>query len=65
MNIIDHHKVWKARQSSRRNPQKGKPFDDLHIAAVFFDGKKDYTLVKEKVEDKWYSSKRRSLCCDW
>jgi len=31
----------------------------LHIAAVFFERRKDLTLVKEKVEDKWYSSKRR------
>ena len=38
---------------------RGKPLDDLHIAAVFFDGRKDLTLAKEKVEDKWYSNKRR------
>jgi len=41
MNIINHHKVWKARQSSRRNLMKGKPLDDLHISAVF--------LMEEKI----------------
>ena len=41
-----------------KKKSKGEPLD-LRIAAVFFDGRKYLTLVKEKVEDKWYSSKRR------
>ena len=29
------------------------------MSAIFFDGKKDLTLFKEKIEDRWYSKTRK------
>lgn len=57
-NIIDHHKVWRARQQLRKDMRKKRIQNDEEIVALFFDGRKDSTLVKEKKGSKWYSSKK-------
>ena len=56
-NIVDHHKVWRARQTARKSP-KQEPVADEDIQAIFFDGRKDSTLVKQIIGDKWYGTKQ-------
>jgi len=55
-NIVDHHKVWRARQKGWKNLHEIS-MDEEEISAVFFDGQKDITLVKEKIGDIWYGKK--------
>ena len=56
-NIVDHHKVWRARQTPRKSLKQEQIADD-DIQAIFFDGRKDSTLVKQKTGDKRYGTKQ-------
>jgi hypothetical protein len=56
-NIIDHKKVWRARQQLRKELRTTRSNDE-DIIGLFFDGRKDSTLVKEKSGGKWYSLKK-------
>lgn len=58
INIVDHHKVWRARQQLRRAIRATPINNEEETMAIFFDGRKDMTLVKEKRGDKWYSMKK-------
>lgn len=58
INIVDHHKVWRARQQLRRTIRATPINNEEEIMAIFFDGRKDMTLVREKRGDKWYSVKK-------
>jgi len=55
-NIIDHHKIWRARKRQRKLLSETTDPNE-EISAIFFDGRKDSTLVKQKVDEKWYSKK--------
>jgi len=55
-NVVDHHKVWRARKKLRTNLSEETSHNN-NIQAIFFDGRKDQTLVKTKQFDKWYSKK--------
>ena len=55
-NIVDHHKVWRARQKGRQGLKESSVVDE-EINALFFDGRKDMTLVKEEIENRWYGKK--------
>ena len=57
--IIDSNKVWRARQKLRKNIRKDEVFLQNDVSAIFFDGRKDLTLFKEKVDDRWYSKTRK------
>lgn len=57
-NIVDHHKVWRARQQLRKAIKATPINKEEEIMGIFFDGRKDMTLVKEKKGDKWYSMKK-------
>ena len=57
-NVIDKQKVWRARQELRRELRERHTEDMEQITGLFFDGKKDMTLMKEKVGDKWYSTQK-------
>ena len=59
MHIIDSNKVWRARQKLRKNVRKDKVFLQNDVSAIFFDGKKDLTLFKKKVDDRCYSKTRK------
>ena len=59
MHIIDSNKVWRARQKLRKNVRKDEVFLQNDVSAIFFDGRKDLTLFKEKVDDRWYSKTRK------
>ena len=39
--VIDHHKVWRARQKLRRDLKKAAIVNDENITELFFDGRKD------------------------
>jgi hypothetical protein len=41
-----------------RRELKASACPDDEISALFFDGRKDMTLVKEKIGSKWHSTKR-------
>ena len=47
-NVVDHHKVWRARQKARKS-LKEEPTAEEDIQAIFFDGRKDFTLVKQRI----------------
>jgi len=55
-NIIDPNKVWRARQQLRKDLRANANEED--VTALFFDGRKDKTLVKEYIEGKWYGDKQ-------
>ena len=57
--MIDPNKVWRARQKLRKNVRKDEVFLQNDVSAIFFDGRKDSTLFKEKVDDRWYSKTRK------
>jgi len=57
-NIIDPKKIWRAREQLRKSLRKTAEEEQEEIIAVFFDGKQDSTLVKEKQGSKWYSSRK-------
>ena len=57
--IIDSNTVWRARQKLRKNVRKDEVFLQNNVCAIFFDGRKDLTLFKEKVDDRWYSKIRK------
>ena len=38
---------------------KDEIFLQNDVCAIFFDGIKDLTLCKEKVDDRWYSKRRK------
>ena len=57
--IIDSNKVWRARQKLRKNVRKDEVFLQNDVSAIFFDGRKDLTLFKEKVDDRWCSKTRK------
>ena len=57
--IIDSNKVWRARQKLRKNVRKDEVFLQNDVSAIFFDGRKDLTLFKEKVDNRWYSKTRK------
>ena len=56
-NIIDPKKIWRAREHLRERLKKTAEENEEEIVAVFFDGRRDSTLVKEKKNNKWYSRK--------
>jgi len=58
INIVDHHKVWRARQQLRRAIRATPINNEEETMAIFFDGRKDMTLAREKRGDKWYSMKK-------
>lgn len=47
-----------ARQQLRRAIRATSINNEEETMAIFFDGRKDMTLVKEKRGDKWYSMKK-------
>ena len=49
--IIDSNKVWRARQKLRKNVRKDEEFLQNDVSAIFFDGRKNLTLFKEKVDE--------------
>ena len=53
-NIIDHNKVWRARQDTRKELSQSEDFITTNITAIFFDGRKDQTLTKSKLGEKWH-----------
>ena len=53
-NIIDHHKVWRARQNTRKELSQSEDFITTNITAIFFDSRKDQTLTKSKLGEQWY-----------
>ena len=55
--VIDHHKVWRARQKLRRNLTESECLRDKEITALFFDGRRDTTLTKNEKGNKWYGAK--------
>ena len=55
--VIDHHKVWRARQKLRRNLTESECLRDKEITALFFDGRRDTTLTKKEKGNKWYGAK--------
>ena len=57
--IIDSNIVWRARQKIRKNVKKDEVFHQDDLSAIFFDGRKDLTSLKEKVDDRWYSKTRK------
>ena len=57
--IIDSNKVWRALQKIRKNVNKDEVFHKDDLSAIFFDGRKDLTLFKEKVDNRWYSKRRK------
>ena len=57
--IIDSNKVWRARRKLRKNVRKDEVFLQNDVSGIFFDGRKDLTLFKEKVDDRWYSKTRK------
>src|ERR1043165_4388376 len=58
INIVDPHKVWRARLQLRRAIRATPINNEEEIMAIFFDGRKDMTLMREKRGDKWYSTKK-------
>ena len=56
--IIDSNKVWRARQKIKKNVNEDEVFHQDDLFAIFFEGRKDLTLFKEKVDDRWYSKTR-------
>jgi hypothetical protein len=58
INIVDPHKVWRARLQLRRAIRATPINNEQEIMAIFFDGRKDMTLMREKRGDKWYSTKK-------
>ena len=59
MHIIDSNKVWRARQKLRKNVWKDEVFFQNDVPAIFFDGRKDLLLFKEKVDDTWYNKTKK------
>ena len=57
--IIDSNKVRRPRQKLRKNVRKDEVFLQNDVSAIFFDDRKDLTLLKEKVDDRWYSKTRK------
>lgn len=53
--VIDRSKVRRERQKFRQSLKAEKC--DV-ITSVYFDGRKDQTLTKVKVNDRWYSDKK-------
>jgi DNA-binding protein YbaB len=52
--VIDKNKLRRERQKMRKTLQNKQMSD---INAIYFDGKKDQTLVKVKINDRWYTEK--------
>src|ERR1044072_3192831 len=65
INIVDPHKVWRARLQLRRAIRATAINNEEEITAIFFDGRKDMTLMREKRGDKWYSTKKNEEHNDW
>ena len=61
--ILDSNKVWRARQNLRKNVRKDEVFLQNDVSAIFFDNRKDLTLFKEKVDDRYYSKTRKEDHC--
>lgn len=58
-NVIDHHKYWRAGlQLRRRDLKKVATDNEVEIRALYFDRRKDLTLVKEKKGRKWYDTRK-------
>ena len=57
--IIDSRNVCRVRQELKKNVSKEEVFLQNDVSAIFFDGSKDLTLFKEKVDDRWYSKTRK------
>lgn len=47
-NVIDHHKVWRARKQLRKDMKKAGVLCDDEITGLFFDGRKDYPGERTK-----------------
>ena len=52
--IMDKSKVRREREKCRRKVLR-KKFDDSNLIAFSFDGRKDDTLTREKVNDNYHS----------
>ena len=57
--IIDSNKVCRACQKLRKNVWKDEVFLQNDVSAIFFDGRKDLLMFKEKVDDTWYSKTKK------
>ena len=57
--IIHSNKVWRTRQKLRKNVWKDEVFLQNDVSAIFFDGRKDLLLFKEKVDDTLYSKTKK------
>ena len=55
-NVVDKQKVWRARQQIRNQLKESTSNEEDKIIGLFFDGKKDMTLTKQKIDGKWYST---------
>lgn len=53
-NIIDKSKVRRERQKLRRELQECASVGNTEVKRLFFDGRKDNTLIQEKVKNKFY-----------
>ena len=53
--VIDRNKVRRARQRKRFSLQNVK--ETVKITGIYFDGRKDQTLTKKKMGNRWYSKK--------
>lgn len=58
--VIDRSKVRRERQKVRQSMKEGK---GGVITSIYFDGRKDRTLMKVKVNDRWYSDKKSEEHC--
>ena len=58
--VIDRSKVRRERQKVRQSMKGGKCGV---VTSIYFDGRKDQTLIKVKVIDRWYSDKKSEEHC--
>lgn len=52
--VIDKNKVHRERQKLRENLQRGVKQSHKFITGIYFDGRRDVTLVKVNRNSKWY-----------
>lgn len=52
--VIDRMKVRRQRKNLRSNLQKQSRSEPLKIRGLYFDGRRDKTLIQEKKENKYY-----------
>lgn len=52
--IIDKNKIRREKIKSRKEVQENEKLVDVRVKGIYFDGRKDYTLVQEKIGSKMY-----------